>query len=411
MGKSLDKKLASIHADPIGSRDFIICDAKDQDMAFGIAAPGKYPSHEAPHHDFAYRSVEEFRDQIRQIIAQGEVDIVLMSNSTSHQLVFEEKLFEGSHVTPAVRANDTTDIFVVRGGDYPRVASRPFRTTTLNHIQCGKFECAPDERIGPDLGLYSITFNNDRDRDLEALQTYRDFRIEAEASGFRHFLELFTPNVDGAVDPAELGNFINDHIVRTLAGVPPSSRPIFLKTVYLGARAMEALARYDSQMIVGVLGGSAGTTFDAFDLLYQARKHGARAALFGRKINSAEHQPGFVKFLRMIAEGEIEPGEAVKAYHGVLEKLGIKPNRPLKDDIQATVDLTRGDEASGASIIVPESGYGGSGSESDSPDIGPTPIPSYSSGSSAQDHDPDFSTMTPEEKIQYQRDRWNRILG
>lgn len=38
--KSLDAKLRSFHADPSGSREFIIADAKDADMAFGIAAPG-----------------------------------------------------------------------------------------------------------------------------------------------------------------------------------------------------------------------------------------------------------------------------------------------------------------------------------------------------------------------------------
>ena len=36
--KSLDQKLAAIHADPSGARDFIIADAKDADMAFGIGA-------------------------------------------------------------------------------------------------------------------------------------------------------------------------------------------------------------------------------------------------------------------------------------------------------------------------------------------------------------------------------------
>jgi hypothetical protein len=40
MIKSLDAKLADIHANPSGSKAFIIADAKDADMAFGIAAPG-----------------------------------------------------------------------------------------------------------------------------------------------------------------------------------------------------------------------------------------------------------------------------------------------------------------------------------------------------------------------------------
>ena len=38
--KSLDTKLAKIKSDR-GSRDFIIADAKDADMAFGVSATGK----------------------------------------------------------------------------------------------------------------------------------------------------------------------------------------------------------------------------------------------------------------------------------------------------------------------------------------------------------------------------------
>ena len=34
--KSLDRKLAAIHADPSGCKEFIIADAKDADMGFSI---------------------------------------------------------------------------------------------------------------------------------------------------------------------------------------------------------------------------------------------------------------------------------------------------------------------------------------------------------------------------------------
>ncbi|NLE57467.1 MAG: hypothetical protein GX616_03845, partial [Planctomycetes bacterium] len=44
VAKSLDIKLARIKADP-RSREFILADAKDADMAFGIASPGKSPEH------------------------------------------------------------------------------------------------------------------------------------------------------------------------------------------------------------------------------------------------------------------------------------------------------------------------------------------------------------------------------
>ena len=44
--KSLDVKLSRILADSSCS-DFILADAKDADMAYGIASPGRSPEHHA----------------------------------------------------------------------------------------------------------------------------------------------------------------------------------------------------------------------------------------------------------------------------------------------------------------------------------------------------------------------------
>src|SRR6202043_2768918 len=107
--------------------------------------------------------------------------------------------------------------------------------------------------------------------------------IEAERKGFRHFLEVFDPNRPESVETSKLPDFINDAIVRTLAGVASKGRPIFLKIVYHGPRAMEELVRYDPHLVVGILGGSAGTTRDAFQMLADAQKYGAKVALYGRK--------------------------------------------------------------------------------------------------------------------------------
>jgi len=72
MQKTLDQKLANIHADPFGAKDFILADAKDADMAFGIGAPGQSPeSHAGEARD---RNLADYRDQIKQIIEQGLVD-------------------------------------------------------------------------------------------------------------------------------------------------------------------------------------------------------------------------------------------------------------------------------------------------------------------------------------------------
>src|SRR6202451_1926247 len=110
--KSLDLKLQRIHADPQRCKDFILADAKDADMALAIGAPGKSP--EAHSGELRYRSLAEFRDIIAQIVEQNLVDVMLMAASTSEVLSLHRKLFDNSPVTPAVRANDTTDIHIIR---------------------------------------------------------------------------------------------------------------------------------------------------------------------------------------------------------------------------------------------------------------------------------------------------------
>ncbi len=330
MEKSLDIKLAALKRDP-GSRVFILADAKDADMAFGISAPGR-------NLDGSIRSLADYRDQMREIVSQGLVDIMLMSASTSEILTIQERIFDSSGVTPAVRANDTTDVHIVRGGCYPLAYSQPFATATLDHIQAGKSPCTDEERrMGAQLGLYSVTFNNDPKRDLRVMEAYKAFRLEAEIKHFSHFLEVFHPNVPAEVHglaPEEIPHFVNDHIARLLAGVTSAGRPRFLKIPYAGPGALEELCGYDSSLVVGVLGGSVGTTHDAFTLIYEAKRYGARVALFGRKIKAAEHQLLFVQFLRLVADDEMLPAEAVKAYHGALQELGISPRLSLEKDLE-----------------------------------------------------------------------------
>ena len=394
MQKTLDQKLAAIHADPSGCREFIIADAKDADMAFGIGAPGLSP--ERHDGELRFKTLGDYRNQIREITQQGIVDIMLMSASTSDVLAVQERVFENSHVTPAIRANDTTDIHVFRGSRVGQAASRPFRSASLDHAQCGYIDCEPGDRsLGSSLGLYSITFNNDRDLDLDSLNAYKAFRDEAERKGFRHFLEIFNPNLPNAVPPEQLPGFINDVIVRTLAGVTSAQRPVFLKMAYQGPQAMEDLVRYDPHLVVGILGGAAGTTLDAFQLLHEAQKYGAKAALFGRKINQAENQLAFVEFLRLVADRVLEPVEAVKAYHSVLERLRVKPQRPLDEDLTLQTNVMS---------------YGVSGRTVSAPapsQPARTPVTSKPAPSA----NPNFAKMTSEERLAYHRERLKQTLG
>jgi hypothetical protein len=398
MQKSLDARLARIHADPHGAKDFILADAKDADMALSIGAPGRSP--EAHPGEVKYRTLAEFRDIIVQIVEQRMVDIMLMSASTSEVLTIHKHIFDNSPITPAARANDTTDIHIVRGSKYPTQPSLPFRTATLDHIQCGHLDCTPGERhLGADLGLYSITFTGDAAHDRQALEEYKQFRLEAERKGFRHFLEVFDPNRPEMVEASQIPAFINDVIVRTLGGVTAKGRPLFLKMVYHGPAAMEELVRYDPHLVVGILGGSAGTTYDAFKLLAEAKKYGARVALFGRKINNAENQLAFVHFLRLIADGEVGPEEAVRAYHGVLQALGIKPQRTLEQDMTLQTNVMN---------------YGGSGTVVSVPPPAAKGKPAAAKPAAkghAANGAVDFTKMTAAEKVAYHRARWDRILG
>ena len=330
----LDKKLANIRNGRYKRSDFMIADAKDGDMGPSIWSCG--PHRAADGSWTRYRTRAEFLDQIKAIVAQDIVDIMLVSASNL-ELLTEDGTFEKSHVKPAIRANDTSDIWVVRGGTYNKQPSRPFRSASLPRVLNGTLGPAPGAGVRlTDLGLYSITFNNDLDADIHSLEAFAAFRQDAAAVGFKYFLEVFNPNVDAGLAPDVLPHFVNDCIARCLAGVVKADRPQFLKIAYNGAKALEELASFDPGLIVGVLGGGAGTTRDTFELLSQAERFGARVALFGRKINLAEAPLEIVRLMRQVVDGAIQPKEAVKAYHGELQKQKIKPARSLDEDLAIT---------------------------------------------------------------------------
>ena len=201
-----------------------------------------------------------------------------------------------------------------------------------------------------------MTFNNDLEHDLATLERFHEFREEAERKGFRYFLEVFDPNVPGAVAPEILPRYINDMITRMLAGVAPggparcSSRSS--TTARRRWRSSSGTTRTSSSASSAA---RPGTTRDAFQLLHDAQKYGAKVALFGRKINNAENQLAFVQFLRLIVDGVIGPVEAVKAYHAVLGKLGHPAPSPARrrPEAQPTVDELRRDDHDSVSRPAP----------------------------------------------------------
>jgi DhnA family fructose-bisphosphate aldolase class Ia len=322
--KTLDEKLAHIRGGHYTAKDFIIADAKDGDMALGVGTAG-------PELDAAgkptgrMRPIKVYRDGMEAMVASGQVDVMLTSLSSAEYLT-RRGIYADTAVTPAVRLNDGSDIWHWRGADYKRLPTVPFRTARL-------------DRVKPvaDLGLYAITFFNDLDQDRRTLDAYATFRDEASAAGVRHFLEVFNPQLKVKTIDADFATYNNDAIARCLAGVSVHERPEFLKVVYNGPAATEALASYDPEnIVVGILGGASSTNRDTFELVKQAEKYGARVALFGRKIFFAEDSVEIVRSMRLLLEEDASPEDMVKRYHDLLKKAGIRPKQALEKDLEVT---------------------------------------------------------------------------
>lgn len=322
--KTLDEKLARIRGGQYTPKDFIIADAKDGDMALGVGTAG--PQLDADGKPTGRMNpIRVYRDGMEKMVASGEVDIMLTSLSSAEYLT-RRGIYADTKVTPAVRLNDGSDIWHWRGADYKRFPTVPFRTARL-------------DRVKPvsDLGLYAVTFFNDLDQDRRTLDAYAQFRDEASAAGVRHFLEVFNPQFEVKCVDADFATYNNDAIARCLAGVSVHERPEFLKVVYNGPAATEALAAYDPEnIIVGILGGASSTNRDTFELIKQAEKYGARVALFGRKIYFAEDPVQIVRCMRMMIEEDVSPEDMVKHYHDQLGKSGIRPKQALENDLEVT---------------------------------------------------------------------------
>ena len=322
--KTLDTKLKNIRSGNYKPSDFIIADAKDADMGGGRRAPG-FIREENGKLTETPASYDSYLNKMKEMTKSQMVDVMLMSMTSAERLV-NQNVFDNSPVTPAVRLNDTSCIWgLLRHGEYDTHQSRPFATTQLRHA-----------KNFVDLGLYSMTFNKDVDRDVYMLNEYRNFRDNAEKIGMRHFLEVFNSAVIN-LSIEEMGQYVNDCILKTLAGQISKEKPLFLKIAYNGPKAMEELASYDpGNLVIGILGGGKGTSRDCFELLRQACKYGARVALFGRKVNLSENQLIIIETMRNVIENDLDSKDAVKLYHDKLLKENITPDRDISKDSELT---------------------------------------------------------------------------
>ena len=327
MEKSLDIKLEKTRQGKYKPSDFIIADAKDGDMGGGITAFGKLQEDPSRSISFTHHL-----KAMREMTSSKLIDVMLMSVSGAERLVNDE-VFKNSSVTPAVRLNDASDIWGPRGSKYNIHPAQNFRSARIDKVV---------KLV--DLGLYSITFSNDLKSDLASLNEFHGFLNDISGKNLRYFLEVFNPQIDIGIDQENLPGYVNDCIVRSLAGLTKEDSPLFLKIPFNGPKAMEEICQYNpGHLIVGVLGGGIGTTRDTFELIRQSEKYGARVALFGRKILFAEEPKLIVTMMRAVVQGEMSTEEAVKMYHSQLTKMKISAKLALEKDLKVTDPVLKHD--------------------------------------------------------------------
>ena len=102
----------------------------------------------------------------------------------------------------------------------------------------------PEERsLGCNLGLYSMTFNNDVDRDMASAGVQGIPSRGGSQGDALGFLNVRSEHPRHG-DLTRSGRAVNDAIVRSLAG-DRRGRPLFLKMVYHGPKFMEEMVSYD----------------------------------------------------------------------------------------------------------------------------------------------------------------------
>ena len=91
--RRLDRKLSNIAAGRYTPDDFVIADAKDADMAFGVTSAG--PVTDTPAGEAGpgrYRTRSEYLGAMRALAAQGELDVLLTSASNGERLAQDGSL-------------------------------------------------------------------------------------------------------------------------------------------------------------------------------------------------------------------------------------------------------------------------------------------------------------------------------
>jgi len=137
MQKTLDIKLARIREDT-SCKEFILADAKDGDMGFGVAAPGVRRSVTDGGSEF--RTLGEYRQAMRDITEQGLVDIMLMSASTSEVLTINSQTSQILSIASGNLVESSMRDFVVVGYGHkpnPELAGLPTKLELYSVSESG----------------------------------------------------------------------------------------------------------------------------------------------------------------------------------------------------------------------------------------------------------------------------------
>ena len=304
--KSLDAKLASIHADPA---------ARPTSSSPTPRTPTWPPAsrRRAPIRVTGKpRSLAEYRDQMREIVRQGLVDIMLMSRqhqrrpddpgAAVRRLARHARRPRQRHDRHPRRRRRGPTRRRRRGRSARRRSSRS-SAATLDPTPRRAAGAAPTSASTRSRSTTTSRSTTPRSRPTRSSASRPSARASATSSRSSTRTSAGPQRPDGHRPLHQRRD--RPHARRRAAARAGRSSS---RSPTTGRKAMEELVAYDPHLVVGILGGSGGTTYDAFKLLDDAKKYGARAALFGRKINNTEHQLTFVRFLRAIADGQIDAG-------------------------------------------------------------------------------------------------------
>jgi len=268
--------------------------------------------HPTPH----YRNRIEFLELQRQFIEDAYIDGLLMTPADAEILALEEKLFNHSPVTPIVRMNAETGIWNPRHGIYRQQFSLPFQTVPVEVAQYCESLVNNATACHINLGLYSITLNNDVEADERMLNAYLKFaRDVGEIRGFEHVLEVFLPNVRiPGMDVEKRGQYTADSIHRTMSYLRIRQRPLFIKTAYTTKEIWQELTSFDPTLVIGALGGPRQNAKSTLSLAHDVTEYGGRVILFGRTVFQEDDPRMMAKALRAVLDREGSIEEAHNEY-------------------------------------------------------------------------------------------------